>query len=161
MKPIDILQTVGNSKIENILEELNSGQFKRVLLSGNIPTRIPTSVISLKKRVKIWKERVFKAVDDKNVYIASTLIYEWLLHRRRSMLVKYLDLINVKHKKGETDETFLKTVPPETLKSKAAELFDEFSPQDVSIYVHFSDYHQKTEVFENDDNFVLNTQDPK
>ncbi|MBU1220169.1 hypothetical protein KKF34_15630 [Myxococcota bacterium] len=154
MQPINIIKEIGKTKVVSIVDELNSGQFKRVLLRGDIPTRIPMSVVSLKARTQIWKDRLIEAVTSSNYGVAETLLYEWLLNRRRQLLIDYLDKLNIKHKKGETDETFLKTIPEETLRSKAKELMKDHSDQEVAIYVHFLDYHQQSRVFETDDFFV-------
>ncbi len=154
MQPIEIIHTIGRSKVDSIVDEFNSGQFKRVLNAGNIPTRIPTRVLSLKKRAAIWKERLMEAVSSDNFFVAQTLIYEWLLKRKRPLLIAYLDKINVKHRNGETDESFLKTVPEPLLREKARELESQFNPQDVAIYVHFLDFHQQAEVFLKDEHFT-------
>ncbi len=154
MKPLDIAQKIGPAKIEAMVDELNSGQFKRILTAGDVSTRIPSTVLSLKARTRMWKDRLLEAIAGGNPSIASALIYEWLLGRRRAMLVRYLDLLEVKHRNGETDETFLKTIPEPTLRAKAAELAKEFDPQDVAIYVHFLDYHQHADVFANEGPFV-------
>jgi hypothetical protein len=154
MKPSSIVSAIGSIKIEAIVDELNSGQFKRVLLSGNVSTRIPMSVISLKARSRIWKDRLLEALGTSNEAIASHLFYEWLLNRRRAMLSDYLDLLGVKHRRGETDETFLKTLPEDILRNKAKELEEKHAPQDVGIYVHYLDYHQKSEVFEKEGHFM-------
>jgi len=154
MKPLEIAQKVGPAKIEAMVDELNSGQFKRILAAGDVSTRIPSSVLSLATRTRMWKDRLLEAIAGGNHGVASALIYEWLLGRRRAMLSRYLDLLEVKHRNGETDETFLKTIPEKNLREKALELAKEFAPQDVAIYVHFLDYHQHAAVFANEGAFV-------
>ena len=154
MQPIEIVNSIGKDKVEAIVDDFNSGQFKRVLNSAAIPTRIPTRILSLKKRAAIWKGRLMDAVKDNNFNVANSLIYEWLINRKRPMLAAYLDKINVKHRNGETDESFLKTVPEPVLREKARELEGDFNPQDVAIYVHFLDFHQQAEVFSADEHFV-------
>lgn len=153
MKPLEIAQKVGPNKIEAMVDELNSAQFKRILTSGEVSTRIPSTVLSLKARTRMWKDRLLEAIAGGNQNVASALIYEWLLGRRRALLVRYLDLLEVKHRNGETDETFLKTIPEGILREKAFELAKEFTPQDVAIYVHFLDYHQHAAVFANEGAF--------
>jgi hypothetical protein len=147
MKPRDIAQKIGSTKIESMVDELNSGQFKRILIAGDVSTRIPSSVLSLKARSRLWKDRLLDGLSTGNDNVASALIYEWLLGRRRPMLEKYLDLLEVKHRRGETDETFLKTIPEETLRAKAHELAKDYPAQDVAIYVHFLDHHQHAVAF--------------
>jgi hypothetical protein len=154
MKPRDIANKIGPAKIETMVDELNSGQFKRILIAGDIPTRIPSSVLSLKARSRLWKDRLLEGLNGANDNVASALIYEWLLGRRRPMLEKYLDLLEVKHRRGETDETFLKTIPEETLRAKAHELAKDFPSQDVAIYVHFLDHHQRAAAFMLEPTFV-------
>ncbi|MGM0597532.1 MAG: hypothetical protein ACQES9_10880 [Myxococcota bacterium] len=154
MRPYEIAQKIGDKKIEEIADEFNSSQFKRVLLSGKVSTRLPLSTISNKKRKKVWKKRLLEAVNDKNLPLVSKLFYEFLLNRRRNMLISYLDMLNVTHRNGETEETFLKTIPEKILKDQARKLTKEFSRSDVGIYLHYLDYHQESEVFLNDSEFV-------
>ncbi|MBU1239718.1 hypothetical protein KKF84_20845 [Myxococcota bacterium] len=154
MQPIEIVNSIGREKVEAIVDDFNSGQFKRVLNSADISTRIPTRILSLKKRAEIWKGRLMEAVQGNNFHVAQSLIYEWLIHRKRPMLASFLDKINVKHRNGETDESFLKTVPEPVLREKAKELESDFNAQDVAIYVHFLDFHQQADVFAKDDHFM-------
>ena len=83
MKPRDIANKIGPVKIEGMVDELNSGQFKRILIAGDIPTRIPSSVLSLKARSRLWQDRLLDGLNGGNDAVASALIYEWLLGRRR------------------------------------------------------------------------------
>ncbi|MDA3864734.1 MAG: hypothetical protein PF689_12805 [Deltaproteobacteria bacterium] len=154
MQPYEIAMKIGDDKIEELADEFNSSQFKRVLLSGKVSTRLPLSTISNKKRKKVWKKRLLKAVSDENLPLVAKLFYEFLLNRRRNMLISYLDLLNVTHRNGETEETFLKTIPEKILKDQARNLTNEFSRSDVGIYLHYLDYHQESEVFLNDSEFV-------
>ncbi len=154
MRPLDILEHAGENKVDEMFGELTSGEFKRVLLAGRVPTKIPTSILSNAKRKKMWKERALEAMKEGNEAVASSLIYEWLLQHRRQMLIDYLELLEVKHKKGETDETFMKTIPEDVLKGKARDLIEDYGRQEVAIYVHYLDFHQATEVFESDEYFL-------
>jgi hypothetical protein len=150
MRPIDICSRLGPERIAAICQELNSGQLKSTLKKGNLNTKVPSRVVSQRAKRKIWAERVLRSLEQENEQVADSLLYEWLLHHRRPMLIEYLDAIGVKHQGGETEETFTKTVPPETLRAKALALAEKRSPEEVAAYVLYLDHHQESRVFTDD-----------
>jgi hypothetical protein len=147
MLPIEICRRLGTARITNICEQLNSNQLKTTLRKANLNTKVPSRVVSQKARRKIWAERVVTSLDKDNEEVADNLLYEWLLHHRRKMLIEYLDSIGVKHQGGETEETFTKTVPVEDLLRAARNLASVYPSDEVAAYVLYLDHHQESDVF--------------
>ncbi len=156
MHPTDICRKLGPDKINAICQELNSNQLKSTLRRGGLHTKVPSRMVSQRARRKLWSERVGKSLKQEppNDEVAEHLLYEWLLHHRRKLLMAYLDRVGVKHQGGETDETFTKTVPPETLREAALALATEHDPVDVATYVLFLDHHQESDVFSGDQDIL-------
>lgn len=147
MQPSVICQKLGADRLTRICDELNSTQLKTTLRKGAVSIKAPSRMVSQKARRRLWSERLVKALERGNEELAQSLLYEWLLHHRRSLLILYLDRIGVKHQGGETEETFTRTVPAETLVGEALELAKEQDPVEVAAYVHFLDHHQESDVF--------------
>lgn len=147
MQPSVICDKLGADKLIRICDELNSTQLKTTLRKGDVSTKAPSRMVSQKARRRLWSERLVRALERGNDELAQSLLYEWLLHHRRNLLILYLDRIGVKHQGGETEETFTRTVPAETLVEEALELAKEQDPVEVAAYVHFLDFHQESEVF--------------
>ena len=147
MQPSTICEKLGPDKVARICEELNSAQLKTTLRKGGLSTKAPSRMVSQKARRKLWGERLLRSLEKGNDPLAESLLYEWLLHHRRNLLILYLDRIGVKHTGGETEETFTRTVPPETLVQEALSLAREQDPVEVAAYVHFLDYHQESQVY--------------
>jgi hypothetical protein len=147
MRPIDICTRLGAARITTICEQLNSNQLKTTLRKANLNTKVPSRVVSQKARRKLWAERVVASLEKDNEDVADNLLYEWLLHHRRKMLIEYLDSIGVKHQGGETEETFTKTVPVEQLLTAARNLAAMHPSDEVAAYVLYLDHHQESDVF--------------
>jgi len=147
MRPIDICTRLGAERITTICEQLNSNQLKTTLRQANLNTKVPSRVVSQKARRKIWAGRVVASLENDNEEVADHLLYEWLLHHRRKMLIEYLDSIGVKHQGGETEETFTKTVPVEQLLTAARNLAAMHPADEVAAYVLYLDHHQESDVF--------------
>jgi hypothetical protein len=147
MRPYEIVSNFSEHKLAEILAQLNSGQFKSVLRDGGLSTKVPPSCVLQKARKRIWTKRIKDGLAAENEALASALLYHWLLFHRRQMLIDYLDKLGVKHVRGETEETFTKTVPQDRLLAEAKNLTAKYDAQDVAAYVLFLDYHQDSEVF--------------
>lgn len=147
MRPIDICSRLGAARITSICEQLNSNQLKTTLRKANLNTKVPSRVVSQKARRKLWAGRVVASLEKDNEDVADNLLYEWLLHHRRKMLIEYLDSIGVKHQGGETEETFTKTVPVEQLLTAARNLAAMHPSDEVAAYVLYLDHHQESDVF--------------
>ena len=154
MHPLDICKRLGSDKITAICGELNSNQLKNTLRKGGLNTKVPSRMVSQRKRRTLWSERVHKSLEQQNDEVAESLLYEWLLHHRRELLMDYLDRIGVKHQGGETEDTFTRTVPPETLRETALAVARTREPSEVAAYVLFLDYHQESDVFSHSDEIL-------
>ena len=147
MQPYEIVSHFSEKKLAEIFSELNSGQFKAVLRDGGLSTKVPPSCVLQKARKRIWTKRIKDGLAAEKQELASALLYHWLLFHRRKMLIDYLDGLEVKHMRGETEETFTKTVPQDRLLAEAEKLMARYDAQDVAAYVLFLDYHQDSDVF--------------
>lgn len=147
MRPIDICARLGAARITTICEQLNSNQLKTTLRKGNLNIKVPSRMVSQKARRKLWAERVVTSLGKDNEEVADNLLYEWLLHHRRKMLIEYLDAIGVTHQGGETEETFTKTVPVDQLLQAARNLAAMHPAHEVAAYVLYLDHHQESDVF--------------
>lgn len=147
MDPTAILSRLSKEKIEAIIGELNSGQLKAVLRRSELGVKVPPGCVLQKARRKIWASRILEELDEKNDEVSGELFYQWLLNHRRPLLMSYLDALKVKHVRGETEESFTKTIPRERLISEAIFLMDRYDPQDVAIYTLFLDHHQQSDHF--------------
>ncbi len=147
MQPLDILAKISHEKLDAMLGELNSGQLKTVVKAGGLSTRVPASAVSPSARRRVLAKRVRDGIAKEHEPLASELIYQWLLHHRREMLIDYLDAVGVKHVRGETEETFTKTIPEDKLVNAALALRTKYEPVDVAIYVLYLDYHQEADAF--------------
>lgn len=147
MSPEQIVSSLPKEKIESMIQDLNSGQFKSVLRAGGLQTKVPSACVLQKARRRIWSRRILEGLEEKTLGIAGELIYQWLLNHRRQMLVDYLNGLNIKHVRGETEETFTKTIPEEKLIKEALQLMERYDPQDVAIYTLFLDHHQESTVY--------------
>ena len=154
MRPIEICRGLGTERILSIAEELNSAQLKATLHKGAVSTKVASSVVSQKARRRIFTERLQSGLTADNNGVADSLLYEWLLHHRRPMLVDYLDRIGVRHQAGETEESFTRTVPPETLRTAARELARKWPPAEAAAYVLYLDHHQDSHVYGDDQDIV-------
>jgi hypothetical protein len=154
MTPAEIVSRLPREKIEEILSELNSGQYKAVLRAGGLSTKVPSACVLQKARRRIWSKRIREGLGSGREALASELLYQWLLFHRRQMLMDYLDGLGVSHVRGETEETFTKTVPPGKLTERAFELMKEHDARDVAIYVLFLDHHQESDVFAEQDRIL-------
>jgi hypothetical protein len=149
MNPIQICNEVlGDTKLTTLIEELSSPQIKAVLKEGKIKVKLPGGFVSQKKKRSTWTKRILSAVDTENVDAASELLQQWLLHRRRGLLIRYLDLLEVKHRDGETDDSFLISKPSEALRSCAEKLYGEFDRVEVAAYLAYIAHQQRSNVFD-------------
>ncbi|MCD6496737.1 MAG: hypothetical protein J7M25_00320 [Deltaproteobacteria bacterium] len=164
MQPIEIIDGIQTEKLDAILSELNSAQCKAVLKAGSLATKLPPGKVSQKARKKAWGQRIRDGLAHDNDALASELLYQWILHHRRDMLTKYLNSIGVENVRGETEESFTKTVPEPKLIEAALALCKDNDPVEVAMYVLYLDYHQDSHVFGSDDRILSllsgNTSEP-
>ncbi len=150
MKPTDICKSfLGAERIDAILEELSSPQIKAVLKEGDIKLKSTAGYVSQQKRREQSAAKIRSGIETGNQPLAAELLQQWLLNHRRSMLIAYLDRLEVKHRQGETDESFLIARPAEKVREAAAWLLEhEPSRREAQAYLHYIAHQQRANVFE-------------
>jgi len=149
MEPSVICQSfLGPEKLTQLLESLSTPQVKTVLKKGGLKVKLPGSYTAQQKRRRIWAEKVTSAINGGNQDAASEFLQQWLLNKRRGMLMDYLDQLGVKHNAGETDEGFLSSVASEQARSAAARLLKEYPADEAASYLSYIAYQQKSAIFE-------------
>ena len=149
MKPVEICKGIlGDDKLNEVIGTLTSPQIKAVLKEGGIKVKLPGGFVSQQKRRKLWSERILEGVETGNNDVAGELLQQWLLNHHRAMLVAYLDQLNVRHRDGETDDSFLLSCPKQAIHDGAMELLRRFDGVEVRAYLHYIAYQQRSPVFE-------------
>lgn len=149
MKPSEICkQVLGNDKLVAVLGELSSPQIKAVLKEGEIKVKLPGGYVSQQKRRQIWTDKICAAVDQNNDTVAGELLQQWLLHHRRSMLIELLDRLEVKHRQGETDESFLIATSAERVREAASWLVSHHDRVEAVAYLRYIAHQQRSTVFD-------------
>jgi hypothetical protein len=149
MKPSEICkQVLGNEKLVAVLGELSSPQIKAVLKEGEIKVKLPGGYVSQQKRRKIWTDRICAAVDQNDDTVAGELLQQWLLHHRRAMLIELLDRLEVKHRQGETDESFLIAASAERAREAASWLVSRHDRVEAVAYLRYIAHQQRSTVFD-------------
>lgn len=149
MRPSAICSAyLGSDRLRAIVEKLSSPQIKAVLKEGGLKVKLPSGVVTQKKRRALWTERILGAVAAESDETASELLQQWLLNHERPLLIDYLEALGVKHRAGETDDGFLFSVPAETLREKGAELFDRHDRGTVAAYLDYIAFQQKSNVYD-------------
>jgi len=139
---------------------MNSSQLKRIVrILGKVSK--PLSFFSAAKKRTEWRNTIITKLshasaaantEDSNEaainhLIACEFLQQWLMNNRRTMLMDYLDPIDVDHKMGETEVNFLATVDGEKLLAEATELSSKHNPSDIAAYLKFIDFQQDSETF--------------
>lgn len=149
MQPADIcLNYLGGERIAEILGNLSSPQVKAVLKEGGIKVKLPSGVITQKKKRQMWQSRILSAIEKGSDEAASEFLQQWLLNHERPLLMDYLDALGVKHRAGETDDSFLFSIPAEKLKEAAGGLFERFPKDTVAAYLVYIAHQQQANVFD-------------
>lgn len=149
MKPTEICrQVLGHDKLVAILGELSSAQIKAVLKEGNLKVKLPGGYVSQQKRRQIWTEKISVAAEQDNDSAAGEMLQQWLLHHRRQMLIDLLDKLEVKHRQGETDESFLVAYSAERVQGAASWLLSEHDRVEVTAYLRYIAHQQRSTVFD-------------
>jgi len=149
MQPADIcLSYLGGERIAQILEDFSSPRVKAVLKEGGIKVKLPSGVITQKKKRQMWQSRILSAIEKGSDEAASEFLQQWLLNHERPLLMDYLDALGVKHRAGETDDSFLFSIPAETLREAAGGLFERFPNDTVAAYLVYIAHQQQATVFD-------------
>lgn len=149
MKPSAICSTIlGTDKLNAILDEFSSPQIKATLKGGRVRAKLPGGYVSRLKRRRIWGDRVLSALADDNDDLASELLQQWLLNHRRPMLIDLLDRLEVEHRQGETDESFLVAQPKDKVLEAAAWLLEQYDQAETLAYLHYVAHQQHSDLID-------------
>lgn len=149
MRPADICKDIlGKEKLDSVLNELSSPQIKAALKEGNVKVKLPGGYVSQNKRRTLWKSRIDAAIEQDNHELAAELLQQWLLNHRRVILIEFLNRLGVKHRDGETDDSFLISNSAEKVRDAARWLLGQHDRIETTAYLHYIAYQQKTQVFE-------------
>jgi hypothetical protein len=159
MRPTDICkQVLGFDKLQALLDELSAPQIKAVLKEGGVKVKLPGGYVSQKKRRTLWTDKVCSAVEQGNDEAAGELLQQWLLHHRRRMLIDLLDRLEVKHRQGETDESFLVSGSTEKIRDAATWLFEKYERVEAVAYLRYIAYQQRSSVFDDWDRMEVSAE---
>ena len=149
MKPAEICTAIlGTTKIESILQELTAPQVKAILSEGDVRVKLPAGYVSQAKRRQAWTAKIVSAVEEGNQTLCAELLQQWLLNHRRKMLIDFLDHLEVKHRHGETDESFLISHSVERVRADAAWLLAQHDRAEATAYLVYIAYQQRSTVFD-------------
>jgi len=139
---------LGQEKIDAILGELSSPQIKAVLKEGHVKVKLPGGFVTRTKKLKVWSARIKNAMDEDNEELCAELMQQWMLNHRRQLLIDFLDKLEIKHRGGETDTNFLVSGSREKIREAAAKLLAEHDSADVTAYLHYIAYQQRSNIFD-------------
>jgi hypothetical protein len=150
MKPADIcIKYLGPERLDAILEELSSPQIKAVLKEGDVKLKAPAGYVSQQKRREQWSAKIRAGIEAGNQALAAELLQQWLLNHRRALLIAYLDRLEVKHRQGETDESFLIARPAEKIREAASWLLEQEQDHAAAqAYLLYIAHQQRATVFD-------------
>lgn len=149
MNPAKICkQVLGADRIKDILGEFTSPQIKAVLKEGGVKVKLPGGYVSQQKRRALWTERIMSVIDTDIEEAAAELLQQWLLNHRRQMLIDLLDHLGVKHRQGETDESFLVSHSVEKLREGATWLLTRHRRDEAVAYLRYIAHQQRAMAFD-------------
>ena len=149
MKPAEICTAIlGKTRIESILQELSTPQVKAILSEGDVKVKLPAGYVSQTKRRQAWTAKIVAAIEEANQTLCAELLQQWLLNHRRKMLIDFLDHLEVKHRHGETDESFLISHSVERVRADAAWLLTQHDRAEAIAYLAYIAYQQRSTVFD-------------
>lgn len=148
MKPIEICNWLGQETVDSYYSELSGKEIRAVLKAGGSHSKSPQTAFTQKARRKAWRKRFDAEFGSGNDQLALALLIEWLMRHHRSMLVDYLDFLEVKHTQGETDEDFCETNSPEKLREGVDMLLEKYDSKHVATYLLLVGHLQETPVFD-------------
>ena len=139
---------LGVERLHEIVDAFSSPQIKAVLKEGGLKIKASGGFVTQKKRRAIWGKKILGAVQGGNDEAASELLQQWLLNHERAILVDYLDGLGVKHRAGETDDSFLFSKPADLLREQGVRLFERHPAHVVATYLDYIAFQQKSKVFD-------------
>jgi len=148
MKPIEICKHLGRERVDGYYGELSGKEVRAVLKAGGVASSVPETAFTRAARLKAWRRKFDTEFDGGNEQLALALLIEWLMRHHRSMLVDFLDHLEVPHKQGETDEDFCETRTPEQLRAGMDLLIGKYEKHHVATYLLLVGHLQETGVFD-------------
>jgi hypothetical protein len=149
MKPVEICTLIlKNEKMAAIIGELSNPQVKAVMKKGDLKIKLPAGYLSQQKRRQLWTTKIEAAIAEGNQQLAAELLQQWLLNHRRSILAAFLDRLEIKHRQGETDESFLITRSAEKIREAATWLLEQHDRSEALAYLAYIAYQQRSMVFD-------------
>jgi len=149
MKPSEIcLSILKKEKLLSLVEELTNPQVKTVLKEGDVKVKLPSGYVTQQRRRETWSSRIIAAIEQGNELAAAELLQQFLLNHRRQLLIDYLDRLEVKHRQGETDESFLVARPKERLREAASWLLERHDRAETAAYLLYVAYQQRSTAFD-------------
>jgi hypothetical protein len=148
VKPIQICQHLGQGHIDAYYDELSGKEVRAVLKAGGCSVNVPETAYTQAARRRTWRRRFDAEFASGNDQLALALLLEWLMRHHRTMLVDYLDFLEVKHRQGETDEDFCVTQPPEKLREGVGVLLKKYPPAHVATYLLLVGHLQETPIYD-------------
>ncbi|KIG15993.1 hypothetical protein DB30_05047 [Enhygromyxa salina] len=148
MKPIEICKHLGPEKVDAYYGELSGKEIRAVLKAGGSHSNTPSTAFSQAARRKVWRKRFDNEFGKDNEQLALALLIEWLMRHHRTMLVDFLNHLEVKHTQGETDEDFCETKTPEELREGVDLLLAKYPAHEVGTYLLLVGHLQETPVFD-------------
>jgi hypothetical protein len=149
MKPAEICMNIlGKTKLEAILQELSVPQVKAILSEGDVKVKLPAGYASQQKRRQLWSAKILAAIEQGNQTLCAEMLQQWLLNHRRQLLIDFLDRLEVKHRHGETDESFLIARSADRIRAEAKSLLGVHDRAEAAAYLAYIAYQQKATVFD-------------
>ena len=149
MRPTAIcLEVLGQDKLTDVIGKLSSQQIKVVLKDGGIKLKRSGGYTSQARKRQLRVSRILHSLAQGDDDVAGVLLQQWLLNHRREMLVDYLEMLGVKHRDGETDETFLLSRPEQEVRGAATKLAEKYEDAEVRAYLLYVAHQQGSSVFQ-------------
>lgn len=148
MKPNEICTHLGSEKIDACYGELSAQEIRAILKAGGVNTNTPSTAFTQAARRKVWRKRFDNEMAAENQQISLALLLEWLMRHHRYLLVDYLELLEVPHENGETEENFTETKSEEELLGAYRSLKEKHDKQNVAVYLLVMGLMQQCELFQ-------------
>jgi hypothetical protein len=149
MKPAEIcIHILGKPKLEAILQQLSVPHVKAILNEGDLKVKLPAGYVSQQKRRQLWSTKILAAVEQGNQTLCAEMLQQWLLNHRRQLLIDFLDHLEVKHRHGETDESFLIARSADRIRAAATHVLGAHDRAEAAAYLAYIAYQQRSSVFD-------------
>jgi len=148
VKPIEICQHLGTEHLDAYFGEFSGKEIRAVLKAGGTNSNVPATAYTQSARRKAWRRRFEGELGAKNEALALALLLEWLMRHHRSLLVDYLDFLEVEHTEGETDEDFCVTREESKLLEGVSHLLAKYPAHHVATYLLLVGQLQESTVFD-------------